>query len=88
MLDLRLQIAVSPATQDQIAAVIGMSPSQFSRVLRGLSPIPKKRPMFFEEVANAIQRAEEAERAADKARRQVLDKEDVEEDDGQISLFD
>ena len=86
MLDLKARIAISTATQEQVAAVLGMNPPQLSRILRGLRPIPKRRPDFYAEVRAAIRRVEAADAAAEESRRRVMEG-DKEGYDEQIGLF-
>ena len=72
LLGLKARIAVSSATQERVAAVLGMNSAHFSRILRGIRNVPKTMPDFYEQVEKAIQLAEAADLAAEQARQQVL----------------
>ncbi len=67
--ELKTRIASFPLSQEQIALKAGYEPSLFSRILRGLRPEPAD---FAQRVTAALDRLEEAERAADTARQKVL----------------
>ena len=73
---LRARVRAAPITQERLAIAVGMNPAAFSRVLRGLRPIPKSMPDFAERVEAAIHRAETAETAAEEARQRVLAEEE------------
>ena len=66
---IKTRIASFPLSQEQIALKAGYEPSLFSRILRGLRPEPAD---FERRVTAALDRLEQAERAADKARQRVL----------------
>ncbi len=67
--NLKTRITSFPLSQEQIALKAGYEPSLFSRILRGLRPEPKD---FERRVTAALDRLEQAEQAADKARQRVL----------------
>lgn len=56
-------------TQEQIAAACGICPTVFSRYLRGRRVAPAG---FVEQVSSELDLLEEAERAANEARSEVL----------------
>ena len=66
---LRDRIALSGLTRDAVARAVGIHPSQFSRYLNGNRTPPAD---FERRVTAALDRLEQAERAADKARQRVL----------------
>ena len=66
---IRVRLAGLQRSQDWLAREIGMDPTLFSRVLRGLRPTP---PDFHARVDTALSRHEAAERAATAARDRVL----------------
>ena len=67
--DLRNRIQQGDFRQEEVAKLARYDPGYFSRILRGRTATP----MDFEaKVTTALHRMEEAERAADKARAQVM----------------
>ena len=66
---IRTRIAALSLSQEQIALATGYEPSVFSRILRGLRPEPAD---FARRVTAALDRLEQAEQAAEKARQKVL----------------
>ena len=66
---IKAHIFRSGATQEQVAAAIGISPSLFSLILRSVRPMP---PDFEVQVMKALNLLEKAEKAAAEAREQVL----------------
>ncbi len=66
---LRQRIRDASITQERLALQLECDPSLFSRYLRGLRPAPDG---FAAKVAAALDRLEQAEAAADEARRRVL----------------
>ena len=66
---IKARIASFPLSQEQIALKAGYEPSLFSRILRGLRPEPEN---FAANVTTALDKLEQAERAADTARQRVL----------------
>ena len=66
---LRGRVARSPLTQERFAKDLGIEPTLFSRILRGLRPMPEG---FEARVTAALDRLEAAERAAQEARERVL----------------
>ena len=68
---IQTRIASFPLSQEQIALEAGYEPSLFSRILRGLRPEPAD---FARRVTAALDRLEQAEQAADRARQKVLGK--------------
>ena len=67
---LRSKILRLDITQERVALAAGYEPSRFSRILNGLRPAPEG---FEERVHATLDRLEAAERAAEEARRRVLD---------------
>ena len=68
-IQLRDRVSRSGQSQERLALEIGMNPTLFSRILRGLRPEPED---FARRVTAALDRLEQAEQAADKARQKVL----------------
>ena len=68
-IQLRDRISRSGQSQERLALEIGMNPTLFSRILRGLRREPAD---FKRRVTAALDRREKAEQAADKARQKVL----------------
>ena len=68
--DIRVRLAQLGRSQDWLSKEIGMDPTLFSRVLRGLRPGTP--PDFCVRVDTALSRHEAAERAATVARARVL----------------
>ena len=66
---LKFLIAQSGVTQEQLAITAGYDPTLFSRILRGLRPMPDG---FESRVMATLQRLEAAEKAAQKERKRVL----------------
>ena len=71
--ELRGRIARAGFSQERVAIAAGYSAGLFSRYLRGVRTPPQD---FFPRVEAALSRLEAAERAADKARRRILEQED------------
>ena len=69
MVGIRDRIALAGTTQERVAQAVGIEPSLFSRILRGLRQPPEG---FESRVRAALDRMEAAERAADEARRRFL----------------
>ncbi|WP_425153930.1 helix-turn-helix domain-containing protein [Candidatus Palauibacter sp.] len=70
MTTIRTRIFELGITQERVARTVGYDPSLFSRILNGLRPTPDG---FEERVHATLDRLEAAERAAEKARRRVLE---------------
>ena len=66
---IKARIFQAGATQEQIAHVMRMESSLFSRILRGLRPMP---PNFETDVLAALDRVVAAENAAQQERERVL----------------
>ena len=75
---LRGRIAERGAQHQEVAALIGVHPAQFSLILNERRPMPEG---FEEKVLTALDRLEAAERAADAVLRATAD--DMEGTDGQ-----
>ena len=56
-------------SQERVALEIGVDPTLFSRILRGLRPMPED---FEEQVMEALDLLERAEKAGQRARERVL----------------
>ena len=56
-------------TQEQIAQAMGIEPTLFSRILRGLRPMPEG---FEQRIHATLDRLEAAEKAAQNARERAL----------------
>ena len=69
-MDIRERIQRSTTTQEKLAQAIGYEPSLFSRIIRGLRPMP---PGFGTKVTNMIAQLEIAEEAAQAARAKILE---------------
>ena len=67
---LRRMVARAPVTQEVLAAMLGHDPTVFSRYLRGVRLAPDG---FEARVIAMLNKLEEAEDAADEARRRVLE---------------
>ena len=68
---LETRVRRAGVSQERVALAAGYEPSLFSRILRGLRREPAD---FARRVTAALDRLEEAEQAADKARQKVLGK--------------
>ena len=67
--DIKARAAKLGFSQERVALAAGYEPSLFSRILNGLRPEPAD---FARRVTAALDRLEQAEQAADKARQKVL----------------
>lgn len=67
--NLRNSISHSTISQERLARALGIEPTQFSRILRGLRPMPEDLPA---RIHAALDRLERAEQAAQEARERVL----------------
>ena len=66
---LREAVVRSTISQERLAITLGYDPAVFSRILRGLRPVPAE---FEGRVRDTLRLLEAAERAAEEARRRVL----------------
>ena len=66
---LKASLFKAGVAQMDVAEILDMDPALFSRILRGLRPMPDG---FEERVLAAIDLLEKAEQAADKERQRVL----------------